>query len=442
MPLLNRLTDDKNGHENDDQSSQSDRISPIMPGRAGRPSFSLEALRELVERQFEEEVADRTDILAELDDADKQRAMLREVAEYVLSTRAITLAPKDKIRLIERAFRNLFTLGPLEPFLADESITEITVNGPREIHVRRGMAQMEKIEAAFDDSLHLERTLQRVVAMNGGAFSEYDPFLELGVTLGGRMARMSIVTPPISPDYNLELRLHPRQPVTLDEFHTRFEALPASAATLLRAILNGEHGLLIVGDVGLGKTTLAGALAGCLPPDAPIIAVERATELHLPPNVTRRAAIPQTPETPGTNFETQITQALNENPAWLLIDEIRSDESAAIWDALTRPQAPRYLWVFRGDRNLDRLRSALTMMIRKKNQAVPQPDIYRALATHLPFAVTFRRAQGVPRLHMIAELRLGDEGTLDFAPLLVDQDGDWQLTANQPQHDLELPDNF
>jgi len=198
-----------------------------------------------------------------------------------------------------------------------------------------------------------------------------------------------------------------------------------------------------VGDVGLGKTTLASALIQTLPAGAAIIAAERAAELHLLPGVLRRAANAPTPSGPG-GFGSQIQAALDESPDWLIVDEIRGDESAAVWDALTREAAPHYLWVFRGDPHPDRLRSALGMAIRREFHAVEQGAIHRALARHLPFVAAIKRVEGAPRLGQIAEWMLGegDDPPLELRPLLIERGGAWHFTDQRPARPLGLPGDF
>lgn len=380
-------------------------ISPIVPGRPGRPSFSLDALREHVERQFQEETADRTDILSELDTEDKRRALLEEITDYVLAVEAITLTGSDRRTLIDRAYRNLFTFGPLDDYLRDDSVTEITIDGPYDIHVRHGLGKLVSVETAFDDRAHLESILRRVLAVEG-------PFLETGLMVEGRAVRFGLIAPPVSLDYHLEIRLHPRQPLTLDDLHTRFDAVSPQAAGLLKSTLAAGRGLLIVGDAGLGKTTLAAALVRTLPHDAPLCVVERAAEMCLQEQVTHR--IPS----PTTSFMSEIQNALDEAPAWLIVDEIRGDEAESVCAALMEETTTRYLWVFRGDSQPERLHSALGMVIRKQKPALTQSEIDRALVRHLPVVAAFKRIEGKPRLHLIAEWVVKDE-TLNLRPLLA-----------------------
>jgi type IV secretory pathway ATPase VirB11/archaellum biosynthesis ATPase len=420
-------------------------MSPIVPGRAGRPNFSLEALRERVEQQFHEETAHRTDILLDLDTEEKRLDLLREVADYVCAVEAVTLSERDLTALLDRAYRNLFTFGPLDEYLRDDEVTEIAINGPYAVSVRHGMGRLEPVSAAFDDRADLEAMLERVLATGGATPTSTEPISEVGVVMLGRAARITLAAPPVSPDYSLEIRLHPRQPIMLDDLGARFDVLPPQAAALLKAILARGHGLLIVGDVALGKTTLASALVHALAAEGDtgprILAVERAAELHLPPGVRRRTVIPPTPEDPGSDFGSQIQAALDERPDWMVVDEIRGDESAAVWDALTRENPPCYLWVFRGDPQPVRLRSALSMVIRLTHPGVAQEAIHYALVQRLPFVAALRRVGGMPRLDRIAEWVPGASGDAppDLRPILVAQGDGWQFTGYRPARSLDLP---
>lgn len=420
-------------------------LSPIVPGRSGRPSYSLEALSELIAVQFAAETASREDLLLELATPAERRALLNEIADYVLAVEAITLAPADRRRLIDIAYRNLFGFGPLDDLLHDETITEITVEGPAAIHVRHGAGPLEPVSAAFDDAEHLGALLQRVLAGAGRRLS--GPFLETGVLLHGRPVRLSVIGPPVRTDYSLVLRLHPQRPLSLQDLQAR-QVLPAEGVALLHAILADGHGLLIVGDVGLGKTTLAGALMAelaTLGDPAQIAIVERAAELHLPPGAIRHTP---TSGTPGEEFAAAIAAAAAMRPAWLVIDELRGagapEEAAAMWDALTLAAPPRYVWVFRGARQPDRLRSALSILIRQAAPTVPETVLCAALQERLPFVVTLRRAARGPRLAGIAAWQRDPAmpDVLALRPLLVEAGDGWSITGQRPPLPLDLPESF
>jgi hypothetical protein len=163
--------------------------------------------------------------------------------------------------------------------------------------------------------------------------------------------------------------------------------------------------------------------------------------MYLPAHITRRAIVPPGPRTEGSDFVDQIRAALDSRPDWLVLDEIRGDEAAAILEAFEAEPAPSDLWTFRGDSQPDRLLSAFGMIIRKQRPAIAQGDLVRLLARHLPFVAAFRVIDGIPRLHLIAEWAL-DGDTLQLRPLLIWQEGDLRATGQPPVHALELPGDF
>jgi len=437
MPLFDHLNT-PHDPAHDDPTGNGHRppadLSPIVPGRGGRPSFSLEALRELVQSQFQAETAHRPDILRELATERERRALVREVTDYVLAVEAIALSAADKSALIESAYRHLFTFGPLDDALRDDAVTEITINGPAAIHVRRGLGPLAAVAAAFDDRDHLAALIERLLPGDS-------PFVEAGLVMLNRTARVSLVAPPVSPDYSLTIRLHPARPLTLDDLRARFGVLPAEGADLLRAILAADRGLLIVGDVALGKTTLAGALIPAL--YGTLTAVERAAELDLPPDAGRLTPVPPAQDQPGVGFAEQLGAALDGSPDWLVVDEIRGDEAAPLWDVLARDDAPRCLLVFRGAGQPDRLRSALSMVVRRAHPAIEQAAIHRALARHLPYVAVLKRTPSGPRLGTIGAWALSPEAeALDLRPLIALRGDRWQMTGALPEHDLALPPDF
>lgn len=445
MPLFDRLSGAPRdpGEEPPETGARPGGISPIVPGRAGRPSFSLEALRERVEREFLAATTDRADILLELTARDAQRESVREVLDYVLAVEAIALSGRDRATLLDKACGNLFGFGPLEPLLADAAVTDIAVRGPRDVHVRRLMGAPERAPAVFDDAAHLQGVLGRMLATAGLALPKDDPFLETGLTLAGRRARLSLVGPPISPDYTLDIRLHPAQPLT-------WEGLVASGmvadrvADLLRAVIDAGHGLLIVGEAGTGKTTVAGAVGLSLAGAASVVTVERAAELSLAADAVRRVPVLAGSGSPPTTFEDELRAGMDARTDWLVADEIRGDESAAVWEALTRPDPPRYVWIFRGSGQPHRLRSALSMVIRKSHPALDQAAIDRALAGRLPFVAVFRMDEGRPRFHWLGEHVLGgpDESPELEMRAIWQEEGGVRVASNPPQRPLALPADF
>ena len=308
---------------NGDSPEQSRSTPQFLGGR----QVTLAALRERIEDEFIAETSARPDILLEAKDEAARRDLIREVADYVLAMDGLNLTRPERSLVLDAVYRDLFSFGPLDTYLADETITELTIDGPERVFVRRGVAEkMTAVDAYFDDVGHLMRVMQRILLSAGAQLSETDPFVEIGTVLAGRPARLTVAAPPVSPVLNVEVRLHPAQPSTL-ELLVAAGMLDDSAADLLRAILAAGHGLIIVGDSGAGKTTLLGALLSQLSSVAASnIVVERAAELQIPDQVKRLAVIWPAPDQQPADFAQQIFVALEKRPTWLVLDEVRFDE--------------------------------------------------------------------------------------------------------------------
>ncbi len=442
MPLFDRLNRPAETGNSGEKRPEEPHLSPLLPGRSGRPSISLEALRERVESQFREETAGRDDILAELDTEESQRALLREVAEYVFAVEAVTPSPAEKQAILDKAYHNLFGFGPLDALLDDETVTEISITGPDEVRVRRGAGPLELTAVRFDGLAHLADVLRRALAATGQTLSDAVPVIEAGALLRGRPARVSAVGPPISALISATIRLHPSRPLVLDELAARGAFLPAQGVLLLRAILSAGHGLLIAGEAGAGKTTLAGALVRELCAGGARVAwAERAAELPLPADVRRFVPGAAGGESPPGDLADAMRAALATAPDWLVLDEARTDEAPALWEALSSEKTPHFLWTMRAPTRTDRLRSALTLMLYRAEPAIEPEVVNGAILRHLPFVVLLGRAENTLRLMTIGEW-LSEADGLRLHPLLEWRGGAWALAPMETQRGLALPPDF
>jgi pilus assembly protein CpaF len=413
-------TSNSNNSSNNGDNPEQFRSTPQFLG--GR-QVTLAALRERIEDEFIAETSARPDILLDAKDEAARRDLIREVADYVLAIDGLNLTRAERSLVLDEVYRDLFSFGPLDIYLADETITELTIDGPERVFVRRGVAEkMTAVDAYFDDVGHLMRVIQRILLSAGAQLSETDPFVEIGAVLAGRPARLTVAAPPVSPLLNVEVRLHSAQASTLESLVTAGR-LDDSAAKLLRAILAAGYGLMIAGDSGAGKTTLLGALLSQLPSG---LVVERAAELRVPPQMERLSVIWPTPDQSSADFAQQILVALEKRPDWLILDEVRFDETQAMWQALTispdHGERPRCLWAFRGTTNPTRLRAAFSMSVRRAQPGIEQEFIHSALLDRLPFVALLDRRDDKLRVVSIGEWQTDPQqaDTLNLVPIWPD----------------------
>jgi len=405
---LHQPGDDANGR--DDPTQQTGRVPQFLPGN---PHVSLAALRERIEYQFVAESANRPNILRDLD-AGTRHEIVRDIVDYVLATESVSVSRADRLLILDVAYRDLFGFGPLDAYLADDNVTELTVDGPDKIYVRHGAADMTPVEVNFDDAVHLEHIIQRVLATEGTLLSDVEPILELGTVAAGRPARLIVTGPPVSPALHVEIRLHRPKPSTL-EGCIKSGLLDSDSAAALERVVSSGRGMMIVGDVGTGKTTLLEALLPMLPADTCV--VERAHELRLPDSpggMRRLVAVPQGPDQQAVSFAEQIDAALAVPPRCMALDEVRFDEAPAMWRALTLDSstfAMRCVWAFRGAIDPRRLRTAFSMSVRRAQPGIDQAIIHKTLVERLPFVVMVGRQSQRLRLLEIGEWRPDSDQT-------------------------------
>jgi type IV secretory pathway ATPase VirB11/archaellum biosynthesis ATPase len=382
-----------------DDGSQPHPASDRMPRFVAGGRVSLAALREQIEDQFVAETASRSDILLDASDESARRDLVREVADYVLAVEGIRLARADRLALLDILYTDLFHFGPLAAYLSDATVTELTIDGPERVHVRRGAGEPVAVESYFEDESHLERLVECALSTAGAQFDESEPFLEVGTVMVGRPVRLTIAAPPASPVLHVEIRLHPAQVVSLAD-QVAASVLDEAASRLLQAILAARHGLIIAGDAGSGKTMFLESLLPYLPEGGAV--VERSAELRLPGG-TRPFPFRRLVALPPATFGEQIAAALELNPAWLVLDEVRFDEAQAMWQALTVEHAPHDLWALRGATDPLRLRTAFGMSVRRAQPGIDQGLIHDALLEHLPFVALLARRDRQIRLIGIGE---------------------------------------
>lgn len=366
---------------------------------AGR-NASLAGLLERIEEQFNAETQGRPDLIA---DEASRRELIRDVTDYVTTASGIKLSREDRLAVLEMVYRDLFTLSVLDPLVNDPTVTEIKLKGYDQIYVRREAGDLVADSLTFDNPAHLERLIERLLAGVGTTLDQALPFCEIGLRMGDRPARLTLTGAPISVMLHVDLRLHPSQALNLSDL-IQTGVLDEAAAETLIGIVRAGHGLMLAGDVGSGKTTLLQALLPLLP--TPVVCVERAHEITLPEGVHGLAVTPPTPERPPVEFPDQINTALQRPIRGLAVDEIRSDESAAMWSAITSDLKPQLLFAFRGSTEPLRLRTSFSMAVRKAQQGIEQEYIHSGLIDRLPFVAMLQRVRS-PQLG-IKVVRIGE----------------------------------
>ncbi|HEX8710158.1 MAG TPA: CpaF family protein [Pyrinomonadaceae bacterium] len=265
-------------------------------------------------------------------DPEQINAEVSRLAEIVLAVEAMPLSTLERERLVNDVRHELFGLGPLEPLLADPTISDILVNSHRMIYVER-RGKLEATNVAFKDDEHLMRVIERIVSSVGRRIDESSPMVDARLADG---SRVNAIIPPLSIDGPvLSIRRFGSEPLRMDAL-VENRALTKEIAELLEMCVRARLNVLISGGTGAGKTTLLNALSAYIPEDERIVTIEDSAELQLQqPHVIRLETRP--PNIEGRGEVTQrdlVKNALRMRPDRIVIGEVRGGEAIDMLQAM------------------------------------------------------------------------------------------------------------
>ncbi|MCZ7544774.1 MAG: CpaF family protein [Anaerolineae bacterium] len=260
------------------------------------------------------------------------RGTIEELFNAILSEEGIVLTRAERRRLFEQIVAEILGFGPLEPLLADESITEIMVNGPKNIYIeRKGL--ISRTEATFENEDHVLRIIDRIVAPLGRRIDESSPTVDARLPDG---SRVNAVIPPISlVGPVITIRKFSKVPLTVDDL-IRFGSITPELIEFLRASVIARCNVIVSGGTGSGKTTLLNVLSGFIPEDERIVTIENAAELQLrqdhvvtlesrPPNIEGRGEI---------TIRDLVVNSLRMRPDRIVVGECRAAEALDMLQAM------------------------------------------------------------------------------------------------------------
>jgi pilus assembly protein CpaF len=259
-------------------------------------------------------------------------AEVSRLAESLLAQEAMPLSVSDRDRLVNDVQHELFGLGPLEPLLADPTISDILVNSHKTIYVeRRGKLQTTNV--AFKDDEHLMRVIERIVSSVGRRIDESSPMVDARLRDG---SRVNAIIPPLSIDGPvLSIRRFGAEPLRMNML-IEHKALTKDIADMLQMCVTARLNVLISGGTGAGKTTLLNALSAYIPEDERIVTIEDSAELQLQqPHVVRLETKP--PNIEGRGEVTQrdlVRNSLRMRPDRIVIGEVRGGEAIDMLQAM------------------------------------------------------------------------------------------------------------
>ena len=250
----------------------------------------------------------------------------------LLATFDQPLNREEHAALISDVMDELLGLGPIEPLLKDETVTDILVNGCDIVFVERA-GVLERVKTRFQDERHLMRIIQKIVSAVGRRIDESSPFVDARLADG---SRVNAIVAPLALDGSLlSIRKFAKIPINMKKL-VRLGSVPPPMATVLEAIVRARRNVLISGGTGSGKTTMLNAMSSFIDERERIVTIEDSAELQLqqthvarletrPPNIEGRGEVSQ---------RDLVKNALRMRPDRIIVGEVRAGEAFDMLQAM------------------------------------------------------------------------------------------------------------
>jgi pilus assembly protein CpaF len=299
-------------------SNQTRRVIP--PGVSGQKDAYTD-LKTRVQNRLLSELDPSMDITR----VNEVRSTIQDLFEQVLAEENIVLSRPERQRLFEQISAEILGYGPLQPLLEDDTITEIMVNGAKNIYIERA-GKIIRVPVAFESNEHVMRIIDRIVSPLGRRIDESSPYVDARLPDG---SRVNAIIPPISlVGPVLTVRKFAKNPFTLEQL-IDYGTITPEALQFLKACVESRLNLVISGGTGSGKTTLLNVLSQYIPADERIITVENAAELQLRQEhvVTLESRPPNIEGQGEVTIRQLVINCLRMRPDRIIVGEIR-DEAA------------------------------------------------------------------------------------------------------------------
>ena len=352
----------------------------------------------------------------------------------------------DRERIARRVFARLRGLGILDELLADESVTEIMVNGAKHIFVERA-GKIYRVSRTFESEEELYNIIQRIVGKAGKEVNPANPIVDTRLPDG---SRVNVVVPPISRSgATVTIRKFSRNPMTVEKL-LEYGSITPDAARFLEKLVKARYNIFISGGTGSGKTTYLNAMSNFIPADERIITIEDSAELQIHKLSNLISLETRNANSSGKGEVTireLIRSALRRRPDRIIVGEVRGEEALDMLQAMNTGHDGS---LSTGHANSTRdMLSRLETMVLQGNAGLPLMAIRQQIASALDVIIHLSRLRDKSRRTMeITEVLGCENGEIQLNPLFrFEEDGNSTLnhvngslvrTGNQLQNTHKL----
>ena len=336
------------------------------------------------------------------------RREVGQILEALVVGESTPMNLQERERLAQEVLDEVFGLGPLEPLLADPTVSDILVNGHKRVYVeRRGMLEQTNIQ--FRDDAHLMAIIDRIVSAIGRRVDESSPMVDARLADG---SRVNAIIPPLAVDGpSLSIRRFGRDPLQADDL-IRNNSLTPAMMDLLRGCVKARLNILVSGGTGAGKTTFLNVLSSNISDRERIVTIEDAAELQLhQDHVVRLETRPPNIEGKGAIAQRQLMiNSLRMRPDRIIMGEVRGEEALDMLQAMNTGHDGS-LTTIHANSPRDAI-SRLETMVAMSDLNIPERAIRNQIASAIDVVVQVSRlSDGTRKIISIAEIT-GMEGEI------------------------------
>jgi pilus assembly protein CpaF len=349
---------------------------------------------ETLKQRIHSKLVDKLDMsrVGELE-GDTLRREIRLVVEHLCDTEDTLLNRSERELLIGEVLNETFGLGPLEALLKDATISDILINGPKNIYVER-RGRMEKTSVTFRDNDHLMQIIDRIISKVGRRVDETCPMVDARMMDG---SRFNAIIPPLALDGAcVSIRRFGANPLKLEDL-LNFKAFTPEMVMLLEGAIKARLNIIISGGTGSGKTTLLNTLSSFISNADRIVTIEDAAELQLQQDhVVRLETRPANIEGKGRISATDLVRnALRMRPERIIIGECRGQETLDMLQAMNTGHEGS-LTTVHSNSPRDAI-ARMETMIMMAGFELPLKAMRTQIASAVDLIVQANRLQGGPR---------------------------------------------
>lgn len=324
---------------------------------------------------------------------------------------------RDKADIADQVLSSIRGLGLLDSIIADDDITEVMINGPKDIFIEKS-GRVQRLDQEFESEEKLEDVVQKIVALSGREVNEANPIVDTRLQDG---SRVNVVLPPISLSGPIvTIRKFSKEPMTIEKL-IAYGSITREIADKLEILVKAKYNIFIAGGTGSGKTTFLNALSNYIPHDERVITIEDSAELqitHIDNLVRLETRNANTAGVGAITIRDLIKSSLRMRPERIVVGEVRGAEALDMLQAMNTGHDGS-LSTGHANSTKDML-SRLETMVLQGAEGLPLPAIRQQISSAVDIIIFLSRMRDRSRKTLeITEILDVVDGEIQLNPLYV-----------------------